>query len=85
MTTFAQYGILPCAYRVPVHEIVKIEQRDEDTWAICHVGTCLNHDGEWEVEPQPSSRTDAFKMRTRFSLADAMQRAVDHFRLGIRR
>lgn len=83
MTTFHQYGIVPCAYRVPVDRYIVIAQRDENRWAIVDGGCVLAEDGQWEVEPQPSSRTDAFKMRTRYTLAEAMQRAVDHFKLGL--
>lgn len=83
MTTFEQYGILPCAFRIPVERDTQIVERDEGRWAIVENGAlCLNADGEWEVEPQPSSRDDAFKIRTRWTLPKAMQIAVDHFRLG---
>ena len=84
MTTFEQYGIVPCAYRVPVEKYVRIVERDENQWAIEDVGCVLNADGDWEVEPSPSNRTDAFKMRTRWTLSQAMQIAVDHFRLQLR-
>ena len=41
-------------------------------YAIRKVGSqCLNHRGKWEIELQPSSRTDAFLKRCRFdSLAE---------------
>ncbi len=82
MTTYQQYGIVPGAYRLPGGR-GRIEERDEDRWAIVNGGCCLNTDGEWEVEPQPSSRTDEFKARTRFPLEEAMRRAADHFKLGM--
>jgi hypothetical protein len=87
MTTFQQYGIVPCAYAVPTarpatrFSRVTIEWRDVDRWAIVDGGLVLASDGQWEVERQPSSRTDDFKERTRYPLAEAMQRAVDHFKL----
>lgn len=45
-------------------------------WSIRRVGDncCLNRDGRWEYEPQPSSRDDAFFARCRFaSLDDAVE------------
>ncbi len=74
-------GWRPIAYRVPVERHIAIAERDENRWAIFDGSCCLNIEGEWEVEPQPSSRDDAFKMRTRFTLSDAMQRAAKHFNL----
>lgn len=82
MTTYQQYGIVPCAYRLP-DGIGRIEERDRDAWAIVNAGCCLNTEGEWEVEPMPSNRTDEFKARTRFPIAEAMQRAVSHFKLRL--
>jgi len=39
-----------------------------DWWAVRDGrGCCLNSDGEWEYEPQPSSRKDDFLARTRFT------------------
>ena len=34
-------------------------------------GECLNTDGDWECERQPSSRDDAFLARTRWSSPEA--------------
>jgi len=42
-------------------------------WAVRWMGRCLTHDGEWEYEPQPSSRDDAFYARCRF---DSLEEAV---------
>lgn len=36
-------------------------------WAVYHHGSCLSHAGEWEFEPQPSSRDDEFLDRCRFT------------------
>jgi len=51
------------------------DQREHDPvdwkWAVRKLGACLNHDGEWEYEPMPSSRDDAFLHRCRFTLAAA--------------
>lgn len=83
MTTFQQYGIVPCAYAIPTAERREIAWRGPEQWVIAGAGCCLNTDDEWEVEPQPSSRTDEFKARTRYSLQEAMERAVRYFRLGL--
>jgi hypothetical protein len=48
-----------------------------DVWAVRCMGRCLNRDGRWEHEPLPSSRTDAFKARTRFSCDEAKLAAQD--------
>jgi hypothetical protein len=50
---------------------------DVDRWAIRYMRRCWNRDGEWEWEPIPSSRDDAFKERTRFPLREALERARD--------
>lgn len=41
-------------------------------WAILYRHYCINKRGQCEYEPQPSSRTDAFKKRCRFTLGDAL-------------
>lgn len=35
-------------------------------FAVRRSGRCLNGEGQWEWEPQPSSRDDAFYRRCRF-------------------
>lgn len=50
-----------------------VERRDGHDgtkWAVCDKGLCLNKRGKWEHEPQPSSRTDAFKNRCRWDSFD---------------
>jgi len=54
---------------------IAIERRANDSWAIKDGGNVLCADGEWEYEPFPSSRTDEFIARTRFTLDDAFHRA----------
>lgn len=46
-----------------------------DVWAIRKGGWCLNRDGQWEFEPQPSSRDNEFYARCRFPREEALQRA----------
>lgn len=63
---------------------LKISRRkrinDTPRWAIVdEMNTCLNHDGEWEWEPSPSSRTDEFFARCRWSdLREAVAFVEDH-------
>lgn len=54
---------------------VRAEWRDEDKYAVVHHRRVLNEAAEWEWEPQPSSRTDEFKARTRFDLETARRLA----------
>ncbi len=52
-----------------------------DSWAVLNGGTgwepaeVLNRDGEWEIEPRNSERTEEFVQRTRFPFDEAMSRA----------
>ena len=39
-------------------------------WAVTRLNSCLNKSGEWEYEPQPSSRDDAFIARCRWTSLD---------------
>lgn len=49
-----------------------VKQMDgSDMWAIREKGCCLNKQGEWEIEPIPSSRTSAFYKRCRWKSAEA--------------
>jgi hypothetical protein len=69
------------AYDVTGHGLTLIErcvQRDGPArWALRHRGMCLNHDGEFEIEPQPSARDDAFLQRCRF---DSPRQAFEAWR-----
>lgn len=55
----------------PIHVV----SRGPSQWAVSDGGFVLTRTGEWEAEPQPSSRTDEFIARTRFTFAEAMGRA----------
>lgn len=54
--------------------LTRVHGRDIVRWAIRHgegAGSdVFTRDGEWEWEPQPSSRDDAFFARCRFATAD---------------
>jgi len=57
-------------------ENLSIVWRGDNLWCVVdRSGLVLNADGEWEYEPNPSSRTDGFRARTRFSLEQAFERA----------
>ena len=45
-----------------------------ERWAVRQGCRCLNKDGGWEIEPQPSSRDDEFYSRCRFKLEELKQR-----------
>jgi hypothetical protein len=45
--------------------------QDEALWCVKDGSNVLNRKGEWEFEMMPSSRTDAFLKRTRYSREDA--------------
>lgn len=71
------YALNDCAV---IHERIVIEQRrggadgSESRWAVVRDGLVLNHAGEWEYEPMPSSRTSSFLARCRYnSLEEACQ------------
>lgn len=62
-------GLPVAAYEVDDGvQIVACKQRDGSRlWAVrADTGWVLNKQGEWEVEPMPSSRSDAFLRRCRY-------------------
>lgn len=66
--------LLAKARSFQVSERTFIVWRDENKWAVVCDGQVLNNMGEFEYEPYPSSRTDKFIERTRFSLQEAFDR-----------
>lgn len=46
------------------------QREGSDLWAIRQRGFCLNKQGEWEYEPLPSSRDEAFFARCRWADRD---------------
>ncbi len=61
---------------------IHVEPRGEESWAVCCDGDVLNDDEEWEWEPVPSQRDEAFTGRTRFDLADALNMAAVAYEEG---
>jgi hypothetical protein len=51
---------------------VTVQMKSPGNWAVMKRGEVLNRDGEWEWEPQNSSRTPAFLKNTRYPLAEAV-------------
>lgn len=47
--------------------VVTLEAVGSDLWVIRMGGSCLNKALQWEYEPTPSGRTDAFSQRCRWS------------------
>ena len=66
---------LATAERFSIGRDIVVEARGGGTWAVAQGGSVLAADGLWEWEPMPSSRTDDFIARTRFSLDEALDRA----------
>lgn len=70
---------------------LKIEVRSSESgkmWAIVDGQNCLNHKGEWEYEPFPSSRSTAYLKRCRWSdLKEAIafaQKHLEKYPLGVK-
>jgi len=63
---------------------IAVEFRGLGSWAVLDGGHCLNRDGGWEREPLPSSRTEEFMSRCRFSLDEAVEMAAAAHREGRR-
>lgn len=57
---------------------VEVEETDheKDTWAIRDGRYALNHDMDWEYEPLPSNRDEAFLARCRWPLSEALPAAT---------
>jgi len=63
------------------HVQVVRRSTDPEAWAIVGDGFCLAHDGEWEWESLPSSRTEDFYRRCRWpSAIEAIAFAKDHLK-----
>lgn len=58
-----------------LHHRITVTERSPGRWAVIHMFQCW--DGKkWVHESNPSSRTDAFKKRARFSLEKAVEIAL---------
>lgn len=78
-TTITTDQLIPSKYRLPAVEVEFHERLQLDgtsLWSVNHHGNVLNKEGEWEYEPQPSSRDAAFLNRCRFA---SVEEAVNAF------
>jgi hypothetical protein len=80
---FGAFGVKP--------GLLSVERtsKEEDRWAIRLYGNCLHRGGEWEYEPQPSSRAPEFLASTRFTLREALveigrEDLIEHVKQGSR-
>jgi hypothetical protein len=69
-----RYRIEPFKYEIEI--VLKDDSGPESLWRWAVQKTdktflCLNRDLEWEYQPQPSSRDEAFLKRCRFTLNEA--------------
>lgn len=65
--------------------VIHVQERGKNRWCVFKLGDVLNADGEWEYEPQASSRDEEFLERTRFSRETAIKLAKDKANEGNRR
>lgn len=70
--TISQYVLVDDGPLGPAYVTLdRVPQREGmPLWAIRESGACLNKQGEWELEPMPSSRTKAFFRRCRWKSAE---------------
>lgn len=84
--------LIPIRYRLPwthyingdtLHMFASIDATNFDAignptkWCVREGGSCLNDEGEFEYEPNPSSRDDDFLKRTRFDSAEEAYRLAE--------
>jgi len=65
------------ANRFKIADRIYVDLRDEeeDRWAVVSDGWVLDNENTWVREPMPSSRTDEFLERTRYSRTEAIAKA----------
>lgn len=73
---YERLGFRATRYERPDSSI-KVEWRGGDTWAVTDGRQCLNNKGKWEYEPLPSSRTEEFLARCRFTENMALAHAFN--------
>lgn len=73
-TVYTVTSELPEGHSAYSSLLVTVEYRGRGTWVILNGGYALGHAGEWDYEPQPSSRTDEWLEEYRW---DDLQVALD--------
>jgi hypothetical protein len=61
-----------------VADQIVVEARADGMWVIKRMNEVWTRSGEWEWEPSPSGRSDEFKMRSRWSLEEALEIAENN-------
>lgn len=63
---------LPEHYGAWHHFMLTVEYRGDDRWAVSRHGTCYDRNGNQEYESLPTSRSEAYLIRFRFPLDEAL-------------
>lgn len=65
------------AYKLPDGARIEAsaQKQGPPKWAVRQNGSCLNRQGQWEWEPQPSSRDDRFLIQCRWDTVEQAHRA----------
>lgn len=75
-----QYTLGDLDDRDTMHRAIRVEYAGSGRWAVRRLGMSLGTDGEWDYEPQPSSRDDAWIAAFRFPNAQAALHAASEVR-----
>lgn len=62
---------------IPPVTICRVRGRTGVRYAIRQAGACMDANGEWEIEPIPSSRTDEWLDRFRYDTLEAAKAAAE--------
>jgi hypothetical protein len=73
-----EVSCIPAGHQARRHLVINVEWRSPGLWAVVTpYGDCLSADGTWGWESQPSSRTDDWLIKHRFSLSLALRLAAE--------
>lgn len=73
--TCYQVSVLPESHIDQDVFAITVEYRGHGRWAVKHLAYVLSGTGEWDYEPNPSSRTDEWLARHRFTRDEALELA----------
>lgn len=76
-TTVTRYLVscIPAEHQDAHHFSITVERRGINQWAVCRYSETADANGNWEYEPQPSSREDEYLSAHRHTLEDALKLA----------